>query len=109
MVNGASKIDEWGLPIISDETMGVSSYCRIELSRSVALASFTAWRMSSALTFVFNSTFRSTIYPSETGTRMAMPSNLPLSSGKTIPTALAAPVVVGIMFSAAALLRRQSE
>ena len=42
------------------------------------------------------------------GTRIATPSNLPLSSGRTIPTALAAPVVVGIMDSAAARPRYRS-
>ena len=33
-----------------------------------------------------------------------MPSNFPFNSGNTLPTALAAPVVVGITFSAAARL-----
>ena len=36
------------------------------------------------------------------GTRIETPSSLPLSSGSTRPTALAAPVVVGIIESAAA-------
>ena len=51
---------------------------------------------------------RSTIDPSGTGTRIAMPSSLPASLGRTLPTARAAPVVVGMMFSAAARLRRRS-
>ena len=42
------------------------------------------------------------------GTRMAVPSSLPFSSGSTFPTALAAPVEVGIMFSAAARARCRS-
>ncbi len=42
------------------------------------------------------------------GTRMEMPSILPLSSGMTRPTALAAPVVVGIWDTAAARARRRS-
>ena len=42
------------------------------------------------------------------GTRTLMPSNLPLSSGRTSATALAAPVEVGIMESAAARARRKS-
>ena len=42
------------------------------------------------------------------GTRTEMPSNLPFSSGSTRPTAFAAPVVVGIIDSAAARPRRQS-
>ena len=37
-----------------------------------------------------------------------MPSSLPFSSGSTSPTALAAPVVVGIIDSAAARARRRS-
>ena len=39
---------------------------------------------------------------------MAKPSSLPLSSGSTSPTAVAAPVVVGIIESAAARARRRS-
>ncbi len=42
-------------------------------------------------------------------TRIAMPSSLPAMFGNTFPTARAAPVVVGIVFSAAALDLRQSE
>ncbi len=37
-----------------------------------------------------------------------MPSSFPASFGRTLPTARAAPVVVGMMFSAAARLRRRS-
>ena len=39
------------------------------------------------------------------GTRMETPSSLPLSSGRTSPTALAAPVEVGIIDRAAARAR----
>ncbi len=42
------------------------------------------------------------------GTRKAMPSSLPASSGMTRVTALAAPVVVGMMFWPAARARRRS-
>jgi glyceraldehyde 3-phosphate dehydrogenase len=42
------------------------------------------------------------------GTRSANPSSLPLSAGSTRPIALAAPVEVGTMFSAAARARRRS-
>ena len=42
------------------------------------------------------------------GTRMAIPSSLPLSCGRTSPTALAAPVVVGMIDIAAARARRRS-
>ncbi|KAF4522454.1 hypothetical protein B566_EDAN002538 [Ephemera danica] len=43
-------------------------------------------------------TVRSTTETSWTGTRKAMPVSLPLSSGMTLPTALAAPVDAGMMF-----------
>ena len=46
-------------------------------------------------------TVKSTSEPSGTGTRIAMPSNLPSSSGITCPIALAAPVDVGTMLVAA--------
>ena len=44
----------------------------------------------------------------DTGTRYAIPCSLPASSGMTVVTALAAPVVVGTMFIAAARARRRS-
>ena len=46
--------------------------------------------------------------PLGTGTRRAKPLSLPFISGMTLPTALAAPVVVGMMFMAAARARRRS-
>jgi hypothetical protein len=42
------------------------------------------------------------------GTRMAMPSMRPFTSGSTRDVALAAPVVVGMMDMAAARARRRS-
>ena len=51
---------------------------------------------------------RSVSEPVGVGTRTARPSNLPLSSGRTRATAWAAPVLVGIMLSAAARARRRS-
>lgn len=48
----------------------------------------------------------SEIEPTGTGTRSATPSNLPVYSGKTFVVAIAAPVVFGTMFCAAALPRR---
>ena len=45
---------------------------------------------------------RSTTEPVITGARTANPFSLPARSGRTSPTALAAPVVVGIRFCAAA-------
>src|SRR6266545_4968096 len=55
-----------------------------------------------------SSAVRSTTDTFEVGTRMARPSSLPLSSGSTRPTAVAAPVVVGIMLTAPARARRRS-
>ena len=45
--------------------------------------------------------------PSGTGTRMAIPSTRPSSSGSTTMVAFAAPVVVGTMDSAAERPRRR--
>ena len=44
--------------------------------------------------------------PVGVGTRWAAPISLPLSSGRTRPMALAAPVELGTMFCAQARLRR---
>merc|ERR1719331_2413230 len=51
---------------------------------------------------------RSTTETSGVGTRKAMPVNLPLSAGMTLPTALAAPVAAGMMFCPAPRPPRQS-
>lgn len=47
-------------------------------------------------------------HPAGTGTLTAEPVSFPLSSGMTLPTALAASAVVGIIFSAAALERKDA-
>src|SRR3546814_9601134 len=54
------------------------------------------------------STVRSTTWTSEVGTRKLMPVDFLLSSGMTLPTALAAPVDDGMMFSRMPLPPRQS-
>ena len=46
--------------------------------------------------------------PVATGTRWAEPSSLPFNSGITKPMALAAPVLFGTIFNAAARARRKS-
>ena len=51
---------------------------------------------------------RSTTEPVATGARIAKPCSLPLSSGSTRPTALAAPVEAGMRLMAAARARRRS-
>ena len=63
-------------------------------------ASTEAGRSSSAV--------RSTTDTLGVGTRIEMPSSLPLRDGRTSPTAFAAPVVVGIIDSAPARARRRS-
>ena len=51
---------------------------------------------------------RSVIEPTGTGTRIEVPLSLPSSSGNTRPIAFAAPVLAGMMESAAARMRRMS-
>src|SRR5690606_14360826 len=51
---------------------------------------------------------RSTTDTSEVGTRKLMPVSLPLRSGSTLPTAFAAPVEDGMMFSRMPRPPRQS-
>ena len=82
-------------------------YCRMPFNDPLD-ASRNAAFTSSLLVFLSTSTARSTTDTFGTGTRIAMPSSLPFSSGSTSPTALAAPVVVGIIDSAAARARRRS-
>jgi hypothetical protein len=53
-------------------------------------------------------TVRSTTDTFAVGTRNAMPVSLPFRSGRTFPTALAAPVVAGIIFKPAQRPARQS-
>merc|ERR1719272_676041 len=67
-----SKVDEAVSPMKSEETTISSVYTSLPVS--------------------------STTETSAVGTRKAMPVSLPLSSGMTLPTALAAPVAAGMMF-----------
>ena len=71
-------------------------------------ASLNAAFTSSVDVFLSTSAARSTTETFGVGTRIAMPSSLPFSSGSTSPTAIAAPVVVGMIDSAAARARRRS-
>ena len=108
-VNGASKIEEWGFPIISVETTGRVEYSTTLFILSSFAALFTVLLISSIVTLFSHLKKLSTTELSGTGTRMAIPSSFPFNSGRTFPTARAAPVVVGIIFTAAALLLLQSE
>src|SRR5207247_5580037 len=97
-VNGASTIDECGLLLKSEETS--SSWLTARMPRSSPLAaSSKAALMSSAVVVLPSWTVRSTTEQSSTGTRKAIPANLPASSGSTSATARLAPVEVGMMLS----------
>src|SRR5919205_4499730 len=71
-------------------------------------AAFMALQMSSYEASFTSSAVRSTTETSEVGTRKDMPVSFLLSSGITLPTALAAPVEDGMMFSRMPRPPRQS-
>src|SRR3990170_726890 len=83
-------------PITSLEQIGSVVYLRMPFSGPSA-ASFIAALTASLVTGLAISQVRSTQLPVGTGTRSEIPVILPLSAGITIPTALAAPVLVGMM------------
>jgi hypothetical protein len=68
-------------------------------------AALIAALISSFVVFFLATNLKSTTETFGVGTRIDEPSSLPLRSGRTRPTALAAPVEVGIMFRAAARAR----
>src|SRR5215203_1312388 len=67
-----------------------------------------AAQIASYVAGLTSSTVRSTTDTSDVGTRNAMPVSFLLSSGMTLPTALAAPVDEGMMFSRMPRPPRQS-
>merc|ERR1712000_280363 len=71
-------------------------------------ASFKAFLISSQVAGFSRTQVRSTTETLEVGTRMDMPVSFPLRDGITLPTALAAPVLLGMMFWAAVRPPRQS-
>ena len=97
-----SIIAECGLPMISTETIGSVVYSMLP-ARYVSQAFRNASLMSSMVASCCNTQVRSVNDPSGVGTRTDIPSSFPSSSGMTMVTAFAAPVVVGIIFKAAAL------
>jgi hypothetical protein len=107
IVASESNTELAGLPRTSEETSGSSEYSRMPLSALLAASAKAALTLS-IVTALFVSHTRSTTEPFFTGTRIAQPSSLPFSCGSTLPTARAAPVLVGMMFSAAARARRRS-
>ena len=107
IVSGASKIDEWGFPTMSTDTIGSSLYWRIFFSRAfdaAFIASFTAAALSGRAVW----TATSISDPQGIGTRIEIPSIFPWSDGITSPIAFAAPVEVGIIDWAAERARRRS-
>src|SRR5512133_1852631 len=71
-------------------------------------AAFIAAQISAYVAGLTNSTVRSTTDTSLVGTRKLMPVSFLFSSGITLPTALAAPVLEGMMFSRMPRPPRQS-
>ena len=101
------KVDECGSWLKSIETFGWSVQPRMPLSWFAA-ARFTASLISSLVVFLLATNLKSMHETFGVGTRIDTPSSLPFSSGSTRPTALAAPVEVGIIDSAAARPRYMS-
>uniref|UniRef100_A0A0E9XPE2 Uncharacterized protein n=1 Tax=Anguilla anguilla TaxID=7936 RepID=A0A0E9XPE2_ANGAN len=90
-------MEEWVSPLKSVDTTWCSVYPRMPFMGPSA-ASLITFLMSSYLAGFSRRTVRSTTDTLGVGTRKAIPVSLPLSSGMTFPTALAAPVEAGMMF-----------
>ena len=88
----------------SMETSFFSTNCKMPFIGPSAACFMAAW-ISSIEVSRTGTNFRSTTETFGVGTRIAAPSSLPASCGSTRPTALAAPVEVGIMERAAARAR----
>src|SRR5262245_62092323 len=99
-----SKIELNGSWLKSLETSGFAFTPRMPLSGPLA-ALITAWLISSAVVGRADWKVRSTRLTFGTGTLIEAPSSLPLSSGRTRPTAFAAPVELGIRLMALARAR----
>src|SRR4029077_7498824 len=99
-----ANTDECASWLKSEETFGASVKPRIPLSCCSA-ARRTAALISSLLVARLAMNLKSMTETFGVGTRIATPSSLPASSGRTEPTALAAPVEGGIMLMAAARAR----
>src|SRR6185437_6594026 len=98
LVWSSAKDDDAGLWLKSLDTSGASTTSRMPLSAPAA-AALIAPLISSTLVGRLATNLRSTSDTFGVGTRTETPSSLPLSSGRTNPTALAAPVDVGIIDS----------
>src|SRR3989344_274137 len=103
-----SAIAPNGSPKISADTSGSSLTANTRFHLSVAAAFFMAPWTSSTVVARLETNVMSTIEPTTTGTRTAMPSNFPISLGYASAVALAAPVEDGTRFCAPARPRRKS-
>src|SRR5438477_644661 len=106
-VDGRSTIDECGLPLKSLDTSSSSVASRMPFIDPAAASRKASLICCTDAGFA-SSAVRSTTDTLIVGTRIAMPSSLPFRCGSTRPTAVAAPVVVGIMLTAPARARRRS-
>ena len=102
IVDNASMIEDLESPLKSIDTRGRSQYPKIPFN-SPSLASFNAEFTSSIVAPFLSVQTKSTRETVGVGTLTENPFNLPSYCGKTFATAFAAPVVVGIIDSAAAL------
>ena len=75
---------------------------------SFSEACFIAALIASIVAGFSNTTVRSTTETSDVGTRKLIPVNFPFNTGRTLPTAFAAPVDEGMMFSRIPRPPRQS-
>src|SRR5215469_9057493 len=103
----ASNTQVHGSPIMSDETTSSSVYPMMPFI-GPSEAAFRVALISSYFADLANLHVRSTTETFTVGTRNAIPVSLPSRSGITLPTALAAPVLEGMIFVAAARPPRQS-
>ena len=103
MVSDASMVEETSEHLKSTETRGTSQTARMPFNGPSAAFLKAALTSSAVIPFFSTFTTRSTTDTLGVGTLRAMPLSLPLSWGSTRDTALAAPVLVGTMFNAAAL------
>ena len=89
-------MDDSFLPTISIDTRGSELIAKIPFI-SFSEAFISALLTSSVVVSLWVTQTKSVIEPHATGTLKAMPSNLPSSMGNTLPTADAAPVLVGMI------------
>src|SRR6266850_6327387 len=107
IVDSASMIEDLESPRKSVDTRGSSDTPRIPFSGPAA-ALRNASLISSTVVGRETSAVKSTTLTVGVGTRRLKPSNLPLRSGMTSASALAAPVDVGMMLRPADRARRGS-